>query len=134
MQGLSWRRIAGRLRAAEDGGVAIEFAIVSVALVLVSLGTLEFGRALQVRNQLAYLADIAAREILKDGEADGEAVEAKLREEFQASSPELLQVQIDAADAEGFRTVSLSYPFTLMIPQLSSDAIMLSTTERVPVT
>lgn len=134
MPNLLWRPRAARFRADEEGGVAIEFAIVSMALVLLSLGTLEFGRALEVRNQLAYVADIGAREILKDGGADAADVEAIVREAFNASSPELLQVQIDPVDAEGFRTVSLSYPFVLLIPTLYSGAIMLNTSERVPVT
>jgi len=126
-----------RLLAAEDGGVAIEFAIISVALVLLSLGTLEFGRALEVRNQLAYVADIAAREVLKDGAVAGSDVEEIVREKFEASNPELLQFELASETDENgveFRTVTLRYPFLLLIPQLSSNSILLSTTERIPVT
>ena len=55
-----------RFRRSEHGGVAIEFAIISMLVVSVSLGAVEFGRALQLRNELSSLADRATREILMD--------------------------------------------------------------------
>ena len=120
----------------EDGAVAVEFAIVSVAFVLFSLGTLEFGRALAVRNKLAFAADIGAREVLNDSAITESDVEERVRAAFDARNPELLEVDLGAETVDGiqFRTVSLSYPFVLMIPQLTRDAIVLSTEERIPVT
>ena len=123
-----------RLGRDEDGGVAIEFAIVSVALLLLSLGTFEFGRAFQMRGQLAFAADVGAREILKDGAVASSDVEAEVRARFHGGAPEQLQVTVGAADADGFRTVSLAYPFTLLIPQLANGALTLRAFERVPVT
>ncbi len=123
-------------RGREDGAVAVEFAIVSVAFVLFSLGTLECGRALAVRNKLAFAADIGAREVLNNAEITEADVEERVRAAFDASNPELLEVELGAETVDGirFRTVSLSYPFVLLIPQLRNEAIVLSTEERIPVT
>lgn len=120
----------------EDGAVAIEFAIVSVAFVLFSIGTLELGRAFEVRNKLAFASDIAAREILNDSAISEQDVETSVREAFDASDPELLEVTLGTETVDGieFRTVSLSYPFVLLIPQLTDNSILLSTNERIPVT
>ena len=120
----------------EEGAVAIEFAIVSVAFVLISLATLEFGRAFAVRNKLAFAADIGAREILKDSATTEADIKESVRAAFDAFDPELLRVDLRSETIDGvqFRTVSLSYPFILLIPQLQNDAIVLSTSERIPVT
>ena len=128
------RRPWTRLAADESGGVGIEFAIVSVALLLLSLGTFEFGRAFQMRGQLAFAADVAAREILKDGAAASSDVETKVRSRFHGPAPDRLLVSVGDMDADGFRTVSLSYPFTLLIPQLANGTLTLRASERVPVT
>jgi hypothetical protein len=63
-------------------------------------------------------------------------VEQNVREVFDARDPELLEVELGDETVDGieFRTVSLSYPFVLMIPQLTTDAIVLTTSERIPVT
>ena len=133
------RRILNALRRwarREDGAVAVEFAIVSVAFVLISLATLEFGRAFAVRNRLAFAADIGAREILNDSAITEADVEDLVRGAFDGSDPELLEVDLGSETIDGvqFRTVSLRYPFVLLVPQLRSEAIVLSTSERIPVT
>ena len=134
--GHSLRRDAGRLIRGQDGAAAIEFAIVSFALILVSLGIIEFGRALQVRNELAFAADIAARAILTDADIPSDEVEEAVREAFDPPDPALLDVNLETETVDGveFRTLSLSYPFVLLIPQLSSESITLTVAQRVPVT
>ena len=132
-------RRARRLATAEDGGVALEFAIISMALILFSLGVIEFGRALQVRNQLTFLADRAAREVLKNSDITDTALEEKIKAGFQGGNRDLLSVDVaqdTETDADGttYRNVEISYPFTLLIPQLSSSTITLKATERVPET
>ena len=128
-----------RLVRADDGAVALEFAIVSMAMVLLSLGVIEFGRALQVRNQLTFLADRAARQILNDSSITDAEVEAAITAEFDGANPELLEVVVAEdleTDIDGakYRNVEVSYPFTLLIPQLSSSIITLPALERVPET
>jgi Flp pilus assembly protein TadG len=132
------RKFAKLIRA-ESGAVALEFAIVSMAMVLVSLGVVEFGRALEVRNQLTFLADKAARQILNDSSVTDAEVEADIRAKFDGPNPQLLEVVVEqdlVTDSDGakYRNVEVSYPFTLLIPQLSTSTITLTATERVPET
>jgi hypothetical protein len=65
-------------------------------------------------------------------------VETAVREAFKAPSPQLLQVEFGTYEDEvneiEFRTVTLRYPFAPLIPQLSTNTIMLSASERIPVT
>ena len=46
-----------RWRRQECGATALEFAIVAAVFVTVSIGIIEFGRALMVRNEMAYAID-----------------------------------------------------------------------------
>ncbi len=130
-----------RFRRSEHGGVAIEFAIISMLVVIVSLGAVEFGRALQLRNELSSLADRATREILMDASqtvttAQKTAAEEDVRSLFQGPSPELLQIDLvdESVDGTSFRTLTLTYPVTLLIPKLAAPSITLSVERRTPVT
>ncbi|MGQ7791081.1 TadE/TadG family type IV pilus assembly protein [Faunimonas sp. B44] len=123
-----------RFARAQSGAVAIEFAIVSLALVLVAFGTIEFGRGLQVRNELSYAVDVAAREVLTDKEATAARIESAVRGAFRASDPERLQVAVTTETVNGvaYRAVDASYPFTFLVPGLAGDGIRLSVARRMP--
>ena len=120
----------------EDGAAAIEFALVSMIFILLCLGVLEFGRALQMRNQLSFAADFAARQILTDSDVADRVVEAQVRAKLQIGNPELLDVTFGEQEVDGvnFKIVTLDYPFTLFLPGFSTDTIGLSVNRRVPVT
>src|SRR5688500_18536323 len=104
----SWRRC-------EKGGAAIEFAIVSLAVILLGLGTLEFGRALQMRNELSFAADVGVREVLRDDGISDDALKAKVRAAFRSPNPDLLAVTVGTETVDGvqFRTLAVTYPVTL---------------------
>jgi hypothetical protein len=67
------------LRRCEAGGTTLEFAIIACAIILLSLGLVELGRALHVRNEISYAADFAARKILADPEYPTSDLEAEVR-------------------------------------------------------
>jgi hypothetical protein len=123
-----------RLGPNRSGAAAIEFAIVSMALILVCLGVIELGRGLQLRNELSFAADFGARKILTDMTISNEALEEEVRAAFRRGEPERLEVSIGAETVDGvdFRTVALSYPFTLLLPGLAGDTIRLGLDRRVP--
>ncbi len=127
-----------RFRRSESGSVAVEFAIVSILVVLGSLGAIEFGRAMQIRNEMSSLADRAARDILMQTAAfDRNATLTKLRARFKAPRPELLDLQTSldtgtAAKGDEFRTVVLTYPVTLLMPGFRSGPITLTVQRRTP--
>jgi hypothetical protein len=140
----AWRR----LRDCRAGSTSVEFAIICMALLLVTFGVIEFGRGLYVRNQLSQAADCGARLILAGAVGSGcgppriptgpvldSELQSAVRSAFTAGTPELLTVTAGSETVGGvpFRTITLSYPFTPLVPQLSSGAINLGVTRRTPV-
>jgi Flp pilus assembly protein TadG len=123
------------LRCCRAGSTSVEFAIICTILVLVTLGAIEIGRGLNVRNQLSQAADYGARKILIDRQISDSALESEIRSAFAATAPSLLQVTIGTETVGGlqFRTVTLSYPFTLLISGVLSGVINLGLARRTPV-
>lgn len=126
----------------ESGATAVEFAIVCLPLLLLSLGIVEFGRALFVRNDLSYAADVAARKVLIDqipataSESDASAaLNSAVRGAFGGGDPSLLQVSVKTETVDGvtFRVLSIRYPFTLLLVGLSNSPIGLAVSRRIPV-
>lgn len=122
-------------RSCEAGSTAIEFAIISLVLILVSVATIEFGRGLNVRNQLSQAADYGARKILTNALISDSDLETTVRSAFSAGAGDALTVTIgtEAINGVQFRTITLSYPFMPLIPGLSNGAISLNLARRTPV-
>lgn len=127
----AWRR----LPFCRAGSTSVEFAIIAMVLVVVTLGTIEFGRGLDLRNRLSHAADYGARRILTDQAVSDSTLASVVRSAFTGSAPDLLTVAVGAETVSGvqFRTITLGYPLTLLIPQLSSGAITLGVSRRTPV-
>jgi len=123
------------LRYCRAGSTSVEFAIICTILVLVTFGVIELGRGLNVRNQLSQAADYGARKILIDKQISDGALESEIRSAFVVTAPTLLQVTIGTETVDGlqFRTVTLRYPFTLLIPGVLNRAIDLRLARRTPV-
>ena len=127
-------RLLRHLRRSERGAAAVEFAIISVVLVTALIGIIDFGRTLYVKNQLSWLADRAARAVLIDPDIGNATIEADLRDEFSAGVAEDLSVSLGATSVDGrdYRTLTVTYPITLFIPNLVTSDITLSVTRRIP--
>ena len=107
----------------DAGSVAVEFAIVGLAMIIVCVGIIEVGRGLYVRNQLSFVADQAARIMLMSGDTSAKRQEAAnnaekaAREAFTAGTASLLQVSIPPpAAGDEFVTIGISYPFETFLP------------------
>ncbi len=122
-----------RLRRNEDGGVALEFSIVAVAFVVVSLGVIEFGRALQVRNELSFAADYGARQIMMDPTATETVVKNAIKDKFLGYNPADLTVTLgdETFDGIAYRTVQLQYPMQMFIPFVNGS-LTLQVERRTP--
>ncbi|MCG5478908.1 TadE/TadG family type IV pilus assembly protein [Sinorhizobium alkalisoli] len=135
-------RVLRRAWASQSGATAVEFALVCFPLLLLVLGIIEFGRALYVRNDLSYAADIAARRVLigqvakdaPDSEAQAK-LESAVRDHFDSGDPQLLQIAVgkETVDGIAFRVLSIRYPFTLLLPGLAQSPISLGLSRRIPI-
>lgn len=123
-----------RFRRCQSGAVALEFALVSLLFVAVAIGVMEFGRGLNVRSKLSHAIDAGARKVLINPAITDGQLDSDLRAAFAGSKPNLLQVQIGQETAGGltFRVVTLRYPLSPLIPNITNLAINISVNRRVP--
>lgn len=127
-------RLLGRILACTRGAAAVEFAIISMVLIALTIGIIDFGRTLYVKNQISSLADQAVRKVLINPAIASATLESELREDFYAGDADNLSVDVSSESVDGisYRIVTVGFPMTLFVPGLSSDAISLSVTRRVP--
>lgn len=118
----------------ERGTAAVEFAIISMVLVSLCIAIVDFGRTLYVKNQLSYLADQATRSVLVNPAITDAQLQVTLEGDFTAGDVDDLQVAIAAetVGATDYRVITISYPMTLFIPNLTSKSLNLDVTRRVP--
>ena len=123
-----------RLAACQRGTAAIEFAIVSVVLIGLCIGIVDFGRTLYVKNQLSYLADQATRSVLINPAVTNAELETQLSADFSAGNAGDLTVTVvpETVDGTDYRVITVGYPMTLFVPNLVSENLDLSFTRRVP--
>lgn len=116
----------------ERGTAAIEFGVVAILLIGVTIGIIEVGRALFMTNELGHAADRAARAVMLQFDiTEADLTEVVRDERFLTGLvPENVIVEIDAG-GPAFRRVQLSYPFTPMVSGLTLDAVTLSADRRV---
>lgn len=138
---ISLLKTCGRAWGCRSGATAVEFAILCLPLFLMALGLVEFGRALNLRNDLSYAADVAARKVLigqiPAGSSESDVLaklDAAVRGAFAAGDPNLLQVTVGKETVDGavFRRLSIHYDFTLLLPGLKDGPIALELSRRIP--
>ena len=121
-----------RLRRDSSGAAAIGFAFSAVIFLVLSIGIVEFGRALFVRNQLGYAADVATRAALVDTEITQAEMQAKVHAAFRENDAQLtITFTTETAGGQEFRVLSLSYPLTLLIPFLETETVTLALSRRI---
>lgn len=123
-----------RLFGCASGAAAIEFAMVGLILICLLLGIFEFGRALFLRNQLAFAADIATRQVLLNApetSSDLENLEAAIRNSIPYDQ-DGLQVELTLPSEEGIMPITLRQPLRLLVPDLLHKNITLSVSRQIP--
>lgn len=128
----------GRFRSFKEcqaGSAAVEFAIVIVVFVAAALGIVEFGRGLNIRNQLALAADKGARLILMNKSISDAALETSVRAALITGPGNLLTVTIGTETVGGasFRTITLVYPFVPSLAGIFDGTINLTVSRRTPI-
>ena len=126
------RGLLARLLRDRQGASAVEFAICGAILVFISLGVIEFGRALLVRNELSYAADRATRVVLMNPAATETMIRQAARNAFEENRSLLaVSVQDETVDGLPSRVITLTYPIELLLPMPSGKAFNLSVSRRV---
>lgn len=125
-----------RLTRSEHGSTAIEFALVAMIAITIFLGIIEFGRGLYLRNEMSYAVDIAARKILTNPLVSESELETLIRDAitFGASSDLIVGFGTETINGTSFRNLLVSYPVTLLIPNLAQGQFVLTVDHRVPLT
>ena len=118
----------------QRGTAAIEFAIIATVLITITIGLVDFGRTLYVQNQLSYLADRAARTVLLNPAVTNTQVSDQIEVDFTAGDVEDLEISLQSQTISGveFRVMTITYPITLFIPNITSSMLDLDIVRRVP--
>ena len=121
------------LRRDENGASAVEFALVGSAFIALCIGLLEFGSALQVRNELAHAADRGARLLIIDPEATDEAIEAQVEALLARYDSDMLAVDVTSDALAEYRTISIAYDVQITVPFFPVSVLTLSALRQVPI-
>lgn len=114
-----------------SGAAAIEFAVIASVLVFVCLGVVEIGRGLHVRSELAYVADLASRQVLITPDVSDADLQTLVNEAFTGPRPQDIDLTAPVAGDGASRTVTVQYPFSFLIPSIS-DTFDITVSRRVP--
>jgi Flp pilus assembly protein TadG len=130
----SWNTRIERLRGDQGGAVAVEFAIAGSLFIVMLIGTLQLGWALQVRNQMTKAADRAVRYVLLNPQADDATFKAEASKALRGYDPKRLVVTVGQATVgtTTYRTLNLSYNVPLYIPGASADLLTLKVSQWAP--
>lgn len=117
----------------ERGTAAIEFGVIGLLLILVTVAIIEVGRALFMANELAHAADRAARIVMLQFDISKTDLTTAVQDEQLLTGlvPENVGVEIDPDTGASFRMVQLSYPFTPMVAGLTVGTLTLTADRRV---
>ncbi len=123
-----------RFRRNEDGGPAIEFAIIAPVFITVALGVISLGYAFQVRNEMAHAADSGIREVLMDPTISDSDLETAIKDAFPESDPDNLTIALTETTIDGvdYRAIALSYSFNRIVIPGMPDNMTLDLSRRTP--
>lgn len=118
----------------DRGVAAIEFAVIGMLAIVLTVAAFEMARALYVKHQLTNLADAAARTILLDPDVSDATLQSDAADAFTAGDPAALTVALDQESVRGtsYRVVEISFTVTLLVPNLVTDTVDISVLRRVP--
>ncbi len=127
-------KIIRRFIACRSGASAVEFAIVGSLFMLLSIGIVEFGRALHLRNQIAFAADVGVRKTLTTPSISTANLDTVIRAAFTHGDATKLQISIvtSGEGAARAREIKITYPLVPVLASIVPGPINLSIARRVP--
>jgi Flp pilus assembly protein TadG len=133
------RKAAGRIGSSilrdQRGAAAVEIAIVLPLFLMVILGTLELGRALESRNDMSHALSRAVRVLNLDSETTPNAIAALLSTYLADRDAEALSVSVSSTTISeiDYMKISVNFPFEVRIPFSSLSTITLGVETVAPV-
>ncbi|WP_162300857.1 TadE/TadG family type IV pilus assembly protein [Alkalilacustris brevis] len=123
-----------RYRRCTSGATAIEFALVAPVAIVLCLSILEVGRAVYLRNELAYAVDLGARKVLLDPAVAEQDVLDTVRAGLTGANRGQadIETQVIADGLREYRLVAASIPFAFIVPFVQKGAFSLSVHRRIP--
>lgn len=134
-------RIQTRYLNETKGTTAVEFALVSIAFLMLIFGIFESGRMFWMYNTLQYAAEIGARYTLTDPDATDGEITNKVYENLNgiASNDPNLNISIGKPTAAGGNvqmvTIDITYNFQTILPFLPSgwNSFQLTARSQLPI-
>lgn len=119
-----------------SGATAVEFSFVGLLFIMLTIGVIETGRALHVRNHMGHAADVAARRLLIDASTPDGTLDGVIRSAFTQGDPDLLEIgfQNEVVDDVECRRMAIEYPLTLGFAGMPAIGITLTVQRRIPLT
>jgi Flp pilus assembly protein TadG len=113
----------------QRGATAVEFGIIALPMLLVTLGTIEFGRALFTRNDMAQTLDRVERQILIGKTLTDQQIIDQLKDaKFTSATAGATQT----ISGVNYRTLTITQDLKLLIPfQDSSFQIVVERRVRI---
>lgn len=116
-----------------SGSVAVEFALIGIIMMMLLLGTIEFGRGLYIRNEMAFASDLVVRRVFIDAQATDAELEELARASVTFGGDLNMTFGTITLNGEAFRTILMSYPLSLIVPGLADGTVTLSVQRRIPI-
>ena len=123
-----------RVGRCEDGGPAIEFAIIAPVFLAVSVGVVSLGYAFQVRNEMAHAVDAGIRKVMMDPTITDTDLEDAIKDAFLESDPNNMTITLTESTIDGvdYRSIAVSYPFTRIVIPGMANYVTLDLSRRTP--
>jgi Flp pilus assembly protein TadG len=131
---LSLRTIRG-FRRDQSGAAAVEFAFVSIFFIALCVAVIEFGLALQTRNELTQAADRGIRFVVLNPEASHETVQTQVEGLLSSYDSDSLLVEVgtQTINSTEYRTISIDYDIQVWVPGMSMSLFTLRAFQQVPI-
>lgn len=133
MTRIAWHRRIARLRTAEDGSSAVEFALVAPILVSLIFGVFEFGRAIWTQGMLDYAVEQASRCASVNATTCGSSSATATYASQQTSPLNLPASVFTASTGSCGNLVSASYAFKFVATGLFPYNITLTSQSCYPI-
>jgi len=107
------------------GATALEFALISIPMILFFVGIMEFGRAVYSQHMLSFATERAARAVYLNNGIGNDSLHSIIRAETAVLDQEKLIITLSELSNEGqpIKRIDLRYEFTFLVPNFLPSGI-----------